>query len=202
MDGLQTVGTVRRVPAPGTLGLVQEFLNTADIEAGTDALADVEQAGGWLHARGLAAANEPLDGADLQRLVAFREALRTVLATRDGRPPVGPRIDRARSELSRIGRDAALTVAFGETGGARLVSSGSGADAVLGRLLAAIVAATADGTWARLKICRNDACRWSFYDASRNRSGHWCSMSICGNRMKGRAFRLRRSRPGGERPAP
>jgi predicted RNA-binding Zn ribbon-like protein len=61
----------------------------------------------------------------------------------------------------------------------------------MGRLLAAIASATADGTWARLKICRNDACRWSFYDASRNRSGHWCSMAVCGNRMKGRAFRQR-----------
>lgn len=202
MDGLQAVGAVRRVPAPGTLGLVQDFLNTADIEAGTDAFADAEQAGGWLHARGLGEADEPLDGADLQRLAAFREALRTVLAARDGRLPVGPRIDRARSELSRLGRGASLTVAFGDSGAARLVPSGSGADAVLGRLLAAIVAATADGTWARLKVCRNDTCRWSFYDASRNRSGHWCSMSVCGNRMKGRAFRLRRSRPTGERAAP
>jgi predicted RNA-binding Zn ribbon-like protein len=47
------------------------------------------------------------------------------------------------------------------------------------------------GTFERLKICRNDECQWAFYDHSRNRSGVWCTMAVCGNRMKGRAFRTR-----------
>ena len=52
------------------------------------------------------------------------------------------------------------------------------------------------GTWERLKVCRNDECQWAFYDHSRNHSGAWCTMAICGNRMKGRAFRTRRARAG------
>jgi predicted RNA-binding Zn ribbon-like protein len=47
-----------------------------------------------------------------------------------------------------------------------------------------------DGTWERLKACRN--CRWSFYDYSPNRSGTWCSMQLCGNRRKTRAYRKRK----------
>ena len=45
----------------------------------------------------------------------------------------------------------------------------------------------ADGTWSRLKACREDDCHWAFYDRSRNRSGQWCVMAVCGNRNKARA---------------
>ncbi|NUR93058.1 MAG: CGNR zinc finger domain-containing protein [Nonomuraea sp.] len=52
-----------------------------------------------------------------------------------------------------------------------------------------------DGCWQRLKACRRPVCRWVFYDASRNRSSHWCSMEVCGNRVKSRsAYQRRRSR--------
>jgi predicted RNA-binding Zn ribbon-like protein len=50
-----------------------------------------------------------------------------------------------------------------------------------------------DGTWVRMKSCARPACRWAFYDASRNRSGVWCSMATCGNREKGAKYRARRS---------
>lgn len=46
-------------------------------------------------------------------------------------------------------------------------------------------------TWPRLKACREDTCRWAFYDHSKNRSGHWCSMEVCGARHKARQYRAR-----------
>jgi predicted RNA-binding Zn ribbon-like protein len=49
------------------------------------------------------------------------------------------------------------------------------------------------GIWPRLKICLSDTCQWAFYDASKNRSGNWCSMEVCGNRMKVRSHRRRKS---------
>jgi hypothetical protein len=36
--------------------------------------------------------------------------------------------------------------------------------------------------WQRLRLCAATDCRFAFYDASRNRTGIWCSMSTCGNR--------------------
>src|SRR5207237_71821 len=51
----------------------------------------------------------------------------------------------------------------------------------------------ADGTWARIKACRNDRCQKAFYDTSKNRSGAWCSMAGCGSRLKARAYRHRRT---------
>jgi predicted RNA-binding Zn ribbon-like protein len=49
------------------------------------------------------------------------------------------------------------------------------------------------GDWLRLKACRQ--CQYAFYDRSRNRSAAWCSMSICGNRSKNRAYYYRRLNP-------
>ncbi len=71
-----------------------------------------------------------------------------------------------------------------------LVPRGRGLDAALGRILAVALTAMLDGSWPRLKACRN--CRWAFHDYSRNRSASWCSMAICGNRSKTRAYRRRK----------
>jgi predicted RNA-binding Zn ribbon-like protein len=46
-----------------------------------------------------------------------------------------------------------------------------------------------------LKACRNADCHWIFYDATKNRSGAWCEMGLCGNRAKARSYR-ERHRPG------
>jgi predicted RNA-binding Zn ribbon-like protein len=81
----------------------------------------------------------------------------------------------------------------GSASGPRVEPAGVGLEGALGALLAAAATATADGSWVRLKVCRNDACRWAYWDGSRNRSGVWCTMAVCGNRFKGRAFRRRRS---------
>ncbi len=61
------------------------------------------------------------------------------------------------------------------------------------RLLVAAVGAASEGTWRRLKACRNEGCRWAFYDGSKNRSGSWCTMDVCGSRAKMRAYRRRKS---------
>ena len=80
---------------------------------------------------------------------------------------------------------------FGASGTARLQPTAAGVDGALGRLLGIVAAAMADGTWSRLKACRANDCRWAFYDRARNRSRHWCSMAVCGNRTKARAYRAR-----------
>jgi predicted RNA-binding Zn ribbon-like protein len=104
----------------------------------------------------------------------------------------------ANAHLEAGDATAALTAAagipmrvIGSATGPRVEPAGIGLDAALGALLAAASTATADGSWQRLKVCRNDACRWAYWDASRNRSGVWCTMAVCGNRAKGRSFRQR-----------
>ena len=70
----------------------------------------------------------------------------------------------------------------------------------LARLLLIIRDAQQDGSWARLKACGNSDCHWAFYDRSHSRRGAWCSMASCGNLIKNRNLRARRS--GQRRPAP
>jgi predicted RNA-binding Zn ribbon-like protein len=45
-----------------------------------------------------------------------------------------------------------------------------------------------------VRRCANPACVLLFLDATRNRRRRWCTMRICGNRMKVAAWRARRRR--------
>lgn len=46
-----------------------------------------------------------------------------------------------------------------------------------------------------IKKCENPACVLYFYDVSKNHARRWCSMNICGNRMKAAAhYRRHRSK--------
>ena len=178
-----------RQPAPGRLARVQEFVNTVDIGDGVDQLADPVRLGAWLAERELLDEGERLGAADLQRAVEVREALRGLLLANAG-ADLDPG---AVASLNRSARDARLLVRFGDDGRAGLEPEpeAAGVERAVARLLAIVYTAMAEGTWARLKACRNHACEWAFYDHSKNRSGRWCTMEVCGNAMKARAYRSR-----------
>jgi predicted RNA-binding Zn ribbon-like protein len=184
--GTQPAG---RPPAPGRLAFVQAFLNTFwDLDGdGTEVWASPGAYGAWLRARGFAGAASTTD---LQRALELREALRAVcLANHDGADAL-----EALAALDRIARAVAPAAALApslRTGA--LEPAGDGPDAACALALAIVFAARADGSFARLKACPHAHCGWAFYDSSRNRSGQWCSMRICGNRTKGEAFRRRHS---------
>ena len=96
-------------------------------------------------------------------------------------------LERLRAEAARV----PLQVRFDGESRSALVPGGDGIDAVIGELIGIVHEAMADGTWRRLKACRSETCEWAFYDRSRNRSGTWCSMAVCGNREKARSYRHR-----------
>jgi predicted RNA-binding Zn ribbon-like protein len=173
---------------PGGLELVIEFVNTRDIDAGKDELESPRQLGAWLTDRGLIGpgAQEPSEG-ELRRALALREALRELmLANNGGEPAPG-----AAAELEQAARRGELVVRFEADGSARLAPGDAGLDGALARLLVVVVRAQGDGSWQRVKACREGSCQWAFYDGSRNRSGVWCDMAVCGNRTKVRAYRKR-----------
>jgi len=51
-----------------------------------------------------------------------------------------------------------------------------------------------EGGSGRVKKCGNPACILLFYDTTKSRTRHWCSMAGCGNRMKIARFRRKRGR--------
>jgi predicted RNA-binding Zn ribbon-like protein len=172
--------------APQPLRLVQSFVNTVDLEHEREWLGDPQALAAWALERGLVPAGTTFRRRDLARALELREAFRVLLAAnRDRRRDAA-----ALAVLARVAQAARLTVAFDRRGTPRLEPEAGGVDGLCGELVSVAVAAMLDGSWERLKACRN--CRWAFYDESKNRSAHWCSMSLCGNRLKTRAYRRRR----------
>jgi predicted RNA-binding Zn ribbon-like protein len=179
-----------REAAPGPLALVQAFANTVAEEGHFrwEAIGDPDSLRSWLSRRGLLADGERVGEADVARAKEVRKALRSLLAANNGRGPDAAAI----RALNLAAERARLTVRFGADGRATLEPCAGGVDGALGRVLAAVHASTEEGTWGRLKSCANATCGWAFYDRSKNRSGRWCSMEVCGNRTKTRAYRRRR----------
>jgi predicted RNA-binding Zn ribbon-like protein len=205
-----------RAPAPGRLALVQSFLNShydleTETEAGADLLATPRALTDWLARRGLIdGGGASLSSEDHQRALAAREALRELARANnhaappdlDAAPPGGqappPDVRAAVAALNQAARGAAAELRFGATGPPLVVAAelASRLDRALGVVLAVTASAMLAGNWERLKVCPGEHCGWAFYDHSRNRSGRWCSMAVCGGRAKARAYYVRRHRGG------
>lgn len=142
--------------------LVVDFMNTVDHQANTDVLDDADAWRTWLSARGLGEGTTEVRG------------VRTALRAAVGDPEAA------------TSASVSVTVELPAGGVPRLV-----APDVVGAVLAAATRLAVLDRWARVKICPADDCRWAFYDRSRNHSRTWCSMQVCGNREKARAWRER-----------
>ncbi len=174
-----------RPRAPGSLALVQEFINSTEMPDGVDELRTGPLAERWL--RQATGEDMRVTEKDRKRLVATREALRDLLEAHTGEnvdPAVPVRLEQL---LGCAPLRPVLTA-----GGATLAVDCRGIDSFIGMISTAMVEATLMGAWSRLKVCRSDSCRWAFYDHSKNGSSCWCSMRVCGSRDKARAYRARR----------
>jgi predicted RNA-binding Zn ribbon-like protein len=152
--------------APGPLRQVQQFLNSVDVHNGVEWLPE------WLTAHNLTRQRT--------RAVKLREALRSLALANNGLTIDAAALDTLNRAVARV----SLRI----SNGGKLLLTHGGDD--LDEIMVIVLGAMLDGTWRRLKACRN--CHWSFYDYSPNCSAAWCSMQICGNRSKTRAYRSRR----------
>jgi predicted RNA-binding Zn ribbon-like protein len=173
--------------APAQLELVREFVNTRDVEDGTDSLSTPAATVKWLRAHDLDGGERSIDADDHKRLLAVREALRGLLLANNAGDAPPPDCLELLNEQSA---EAAVVLRF-DAEGAALVTRCGGVDSAIARLLAIVHSSMNDRTWARLKACPAEDCMWAFYDHSRNRSGTWCEMGECGNRAKARRWRER-----------
>src|SRR2546423_13900874 len=134
-----------RETARGDLGLVQAFVNTVDLEPGTEELKDPNTLRAWLVANDLMPGESAADASDLKNAIAVREAMRGVIggnsglriypvdlatlnsaaaASRlrmrfapDGRPRLEPEAPRAVGAIGRLGAPP-FSAEQGEGGGA------------------------------------------------------------------------------------
>lgn len=181
--------SIGRKPAPGDLIYVQGFVNTTDLESGRDDFATREGLSEWLRRHGLLERDAEVSDEERRLAVEFREAVRSLLVANNGEP-----LDRsALTTLERISASVPLRLHYRADGGLELHAGSGRVAEALGEIQAVIYKTLLQGTWQRLKACLSDDCQWAFYDASKNRSGTWCSMEVCGNRTKVRSHRQRKS---------
>lgn len=168
--------------APSGLALVQELVNTG--AAGNDLFGDIADARAWVET----AVNSYAQAAHRDRLevsvgAADLDALRAL------------RTDIFRMINGSSGGDVPKSVTLGFSvadGGVDLHPRGDGWRAIAAAVYLECFIAQRTDTWRRLKTCRNLRCGAAFYDQSKNNSGVWHDVKVCGNAANLRKSRERR----------
>lgn len=168
---------------PGRLDEIRGFLNTFDFETHADPLEGPDRLSEW------AAEHAPAAGSaeDLQRIRTFREALRMVVEANAGHGD----LQTAWKGLAPYFSSSRFAMEPAPDGRPVLKPQGTGASEVISDLLSVVYDANGSGEFARLKSCRRQSCRYAYYDRSKNGSGAWCDMAVCGNRVKAERRRAR-----------
>jgi predicted RNA-binding Zn ribbon-like protein len=171
--------------------LISAFVNTVEKNASRpddETLDSPDALRSWMSAQGIPPGDD-LGPDDLKQAIEFREAMRLLLGANNG----GELADGVLRGLRRAADEGLIRVDIQDDGQAYARPAKEGVPALFARLLAAVADIQCAGTWERLKACAAEDCQWAFYDTSRNRSRTWCSMDVCGNRAKTRAYRARLS---------
>jgi predicted RNA-binding Zn ribbon-like protein len=166
--------------------LLVAFVNTRDLEEGTDSIGEPEHLEAWIGEN----TGEDLPAPDEEghaRVLALRESLRALLAANNGAATADEELAPLREAADRSRYRTALSA----DGHLTLAPARSGLSGFEARLLLALERLQSHGAWPRLKACTDPSCRWAFFDVTRNRSRTWCSMEECGNREKTRRYRTR-----------
>ncbi|WP_066952734.1 CGNR zinc finger domain-containing protein, partial [Streptomyces lushanensis] len=143
-------------------------------------------AGAWARVRGLDAPDCSLSTSDPAALRDLRSAFEALIAAAEsGAPEDG-------HGSGRTDHDIAVRLAPDSRGQVRMVPVGRGRQWLESALWSETLLAQRAGVWSRLKLCRGAGCRSAFYDMSRNNSGVWHDVRICGNAANLRASRERR----------
>jgi predicted RNA-binding Zn ribbon-like protein len=181
---------------------ILDFLNTKPVLADrpTELLPDVQALERWLIASGMVTSSKtksllrgwrhsPEAGVFLEELITFRERLRiTVMRIESGSLPSDSFLADMNALLLQHPRSTSLIRRDGKVFKETFFEPGKPSD-----LWVPFINAAADlltGTESsRLRKC--ESCVLHFFDTSKKGSRRWCSMKICGNRLKVAAYQRR-----------
>jgi hypothetical protein len=121
---------------------------------------------------------DDLSARDLRGVLDLRSDLER-LVSGAGTLPTGPTLVRTTMEVNVAGELA-------------LHPAGRGTGWFISAVWVQVYLAQHGGTWRRLKLCHNPHCASAFYDRSKNNSGVWHDVRVCGNAVNLRASRARR----------
>ena len=174
--------------APEPLELVRLFVNSLDLDhPEQDPFLSAEGARAWLGEHGLTPHAESEEERASMR--GLREALRVELLAHTGAEDEQESWEGLATQLSGTG----LLVVFDSARGVSLGSppAADGLQALRAAIATRVYDAVRSDEWRRLKACRKETCLFAFYDRSKNGSGTWCNMAVCGNRAKAQRRRAR-----------
>jgi predicted RNA-binding Zn ribbon-like protein len=130
------------------------------------------------------------EDAPMAKLRVLRAALRkSSEAIFRGKPIPSPELRILNEALNLSGKRQALQRQNGLQ--LQFVPAAAGWKWILAEIARSFVETIAGGESARIKICRNDDCRWVFYDQTKAKTRLWCSSQSCGNRERVRRARAR-----------
>jgi len=148
--------------------MLLDLLNTTPVldDGQHDVL--VEEGLRWLTAHG-----QPSSDEELRTLIAARDALQAVVRGQEEPAALAPFVEGVRQRAG-VGADGVtweLDLPEGRTAAAQAVLAWD---------------ALRRSSPGRLRPCKNLDCRLFLIDHSKPNSARWCSMAVCGNRMKAR----------------
>lgn len=159
------------VAGPSDEALLLDLLNSTPVIDGVarDELADPVTAPAWLSSRDLGPANRHL----LEELRDVRDALQDIV-----------RGDRTPQALQPFLGGVGLSATVSDHGITWTLDTGETSTAAARAILA--WDALRISSPGRLRPCANTDCQLFLIDRSKPNTARWCSMAICGNRMKAR----------------
>ena len=165
---------------------MRRFCNSINRENGADRFATPDGFDQWLLSEGHPATRPE------RRPRTDRRVPRGAPCAHRRQPPPGRSPSDTWAALAAVLTDVTFRIRARSDGLDLVAVSPSPTIAFLGELAVICRHAHDVGNLRRLKSCIN--CEWTIYDASKNQSGRWCSMNVCGGRHNARTYRQRKQR--------
>ena len=186
----------RQFQVPDALANLYDFANTLDVRYFThhgvrhrkdDELKRPDDLAAWMAQRKLSRSGAKVTPAMLETALSLRASLRDYLQH-------DPAERQNRSATRALNAAIAAFPLYAEVGGeagGKLHPARDDALAGLSALAVELYDGARDGSLDRLKMCAAEECRRVFFDRSKPATRRWCMSTLCGNRIKTRAYRER-----------
>jgi predicted RNA-binding Zn ribbon-like protein len=187
----------RKFKVPDELANLYDFANSLDVRRFThhgvqhpqsDELTGPQELGAWMAQRGMLADRAKFTPVMFEEALELRSAIRAYLQFDPD--------ERRKNKDGVRSLDAALesfplTVKTASGHSSTLAAVRGDALSGLSVVVAELYDGSRNGTLDRLKMCASEECRRVFFDRSKPATRRWCMSTLCGNRIKTRAYRER-----------
>ena len=182
--------------APGELNHIRRFVNTLDLEDGTDAIAEPDEMRDWLAERGLLDGEAPVNARDVDAVHVLRDAVRNLIMARiERRRPPEQAVERvnAAARLSPTAPALGWDAAADRPSRVWVAANGTALEQARARIAADAIDLIAGERGDDLIACQGPRCvRLLLKDHPRR---HWCS-SRCGERIRSARYYERHRKSG------